>query len=70
MDKEQIAVFVNDFEVRVYRGMTVKHALLARDQALFRAAQKGAIIVRDEKGFAVGLEGALHHRARFYLEKV
>ena len=70
MNKEQIAVFVNDLAVRVYRGMTVKHALLALDQALFRDAQKGKIVVRDEKGFTVGLEGALHHQARFYSEKV
>ncbi len=69
MSKEQISVFVNDLRVRVYRGMTVKHALLALDQALYKAAQEGEILIRDENGFAVNLEGALHPDARLYAHK-
>ncbi len=49
--------------------MTVKHAILALDQALLKAARKGDIIVRDDQGFTVGLEGALHDGARLYLHK-
>lgn len=69
MGEEQISVFVNDCPVRIYRGMTVKHAILALDQALLKAARKGDIIVRDDQGFTVGLEGALHDGARLYLHK-
>jgi len=68
--KEPWAAFVNDRPVRIYRGMKVKHALLALDQTLFKAAQDGEILVRDDQGFLVGLEGALHHQARLYAEKV
>jgi hypothetical protein len=66
MNKEQISVFVNDRPVRIYRGMTVKHALLVLDNALYKAAQGGEIFIQDEKGFMVGLDGALRQEARLY----
>jgi hypothetical protein len=70
MNREQISVFVNCRPVKIYRGMTVKHALLALDQTLLKAAQEGEIRVRDDQGFIVGLEGTLHDQARLYSEKV
>lgn len=70
MDKEIISIFVNDRPVNIYRGMAVKHALLALDQNLYKAAQKGEIIVRDDQGFTVGLEGSLHHQSRLYTAKL
>jgi hypothetical protein len=69
MDREQISVFVNDRPVRIYRGMTVKHALLALDQTLLKAEREGKILVRDSQGFLVGLEGALHDGAKLYVKK-
>jgi hypothetical protein len=69
MDKEQISVFVNDRPVKIYRGMAVKHAFLALDQTLFDEAQDGQILVRDDQGFIVGLDGALHDGARLYAKK-
>jgi hypothetical protein len=69
MDKEKISVFVNDLPVKIYRGMKVKHALLALDQTLFEATQDGKILVRDDQGFIVGLEGTLHDGARLYAKK-
>jgi len=68
-NKEQLEVFVNDRPVTIFRGLTVKHALLALNQALFKAAQDGDWIVRDGQGFIVGLEGALHDGARLHVEK-
>jgi hypothetical protein len=68
-DKEHLVVFVNDRPVTIYRGMTVKHALLALDQALFKAAQDGDCIVRDDQGFVTGLEGALNDGARLSVRK-
>jgi len=49
--------------------MKVKHALLALDQTLFEAAQDGEILVRDDQGFIVGLEGALHDGAKLSAKK-
>lgn len=69
MKKERISVFVNDARVAIYRGMAVKHALIAHDESLYRAAKDGEAIVEDENGFAVGMEGALHEGARLYVRQ-
>ncbi len=59
-------VFVNGNKVQIYRGMKVKHALIAIDQAIYTAAMKGAILVVDENGFTVGLDGELSEGARIF----
>ena len=67
MEKERIEVFVNDRPVTVFRGLTVKHALIAAGGDLYRPALDGDTAVRDENGFVIGLEGALHEGARLYV---
>jgi hypothetical protein len=67
--KEKITVHLNDQPVVVYRGMTVKHALIAADQDLYEAACTGALRVVDADGFELGLEGALSEGARIYTGK-
>ena len=63
---EKITVFLNDKPVAVYRGMQVKHALIASDYAVYRAAQRGEVCVIDQRGFAIGLEGALQEGSRIF----
>lgn len=63
---EHITVFVNDQPVRIYRGMRVKHALIACDYALYRAAAAGEVLVEDTHGFKVGLEGSLQEGSRIF----
>lgn len=63
---ENIAVYVNGQKVVVYRGMKVKHALIAYDQSLYGAALAGEVRVEDENGFTVGLEGCLAEGARIF----
>ncbi len=67
MEKERIRVFVNDRPVTLYRGLTVKHALIAAGDDRYRPALAGDAAVRDGDGFVVGLEGALHEGARLYV---
>ncbi len=67
MEKERIEVFVNDRPVMVFRGLTVKHALIAAGGDLYGPALDGDVAVRDENGFVIGLEGALHEGARLYV---
>jgi hypothetical protein len=67
MEKERIEVFVNDRPGTVYRGLTVKHALIAAGGDQYRPALDGDAAVRDENGFVLGLEGALHAGARLYV---
>jgi hypothetical protein len=56
---ERISVYVNGELINLYRGMKVKHALIAYDQDMYKAALAGEVRVEDENGFVVGLEGSL-----------
>jgi hypothetical protein len=58
--EEHITVFVNGQRVELYRGMRVKHALIALDQRLYQDASEGRVVVEDQHGFRLGLDGALH----------
>lgn len=62
----QISVYVNDEPVTIYEGMHVKHALISCNASLYEAAQNEEIIIEDENGFEIGLEGALNDGARIY----
>lgn len=59
-----ITVFVNNQPVKIYRGMQVKHALIACDEALYKAAVAGELRIVDSHGFQVGLEGSLQEGSR------
>lgn len=63
---ETIEVYVNDRKINIYRGMTVKHALIAYDQSLYKAALAGEIRIEDDNGFIVGLEGSLADGAKIF----
>lgn len=63
---EKITVFVNDKPVSLYRGMQVKHALIAYNYPLYSAAQKGEVYMVDQNGFRLGLEGALQEGSRIF----
>lgn len=62
----KIRVFVDDKPVSLFRGMTVKHALISLDEDLYRAARDGEIVVTDEGGHRVGLDGSLLDGGRLY----
>jgi hypothetical protein len=61
-------IFVNDRKISIYRGMQVKHALIAYDQNLYKAAVEGTARVENENGFIVGLEGGLVEGARIFVK--
>ena len=63
---ENICVYINDRKIAVYRGMKVKHALIAYDERLYEAALAGEVRVEDQNGFSVGLEGSLTDGARLF----
>ncbi len=69
MSDEKMTVYVNGNEVRLHRGMKVKHALIACDQSLYDAAEAGDLAVRDAGGFNVGLEGSLRGGAELFTGK-
>ena len=56
---ERVQVFVNGSPETLHRGMQVRHALIARDQALYEGALKGEVRIEDGNGFPVDLDGAL-----------
>jgi hypothetical protein len=63
---ENIDVYVNGQKIDIYRGMKVKHALIAYDQSLYKAALAWEVRVEDENGFALGLEGHLASGAQIF----
>ena len=63
---ERIYVYVNGRKIDLYRGMKVKHALIAYDQSLYKAALAGEVRIEDENGFTVGLEGSLADGAKIF----
>jgi hypothetical protein len=66
--KERCAVLVNGRPVVVYRGMKVKHALIAYDHTVYELCREGRYIVRNGDGFVVGTDGALSEGAVFSVE--
>ena len=66
---EKILVHVDDQPLELFRGMQAKHALISLDQSLYKAAGAGEIWLEDERGFRLGLEGALHDGARIYIRR-
>jgi len=61
--KTHITVSVNKKRIHLHRGMTVKHALMACDEALYEAAMKGDVSLEDGRGFQIGLDGGLEDGA-------
>ncbi len=62
--EERITVFVDGQAVELYRGMRVKHALIALDQQLYQDALEGRIVVQDHRGFQLGLDGTVQSGVR------
>lgn len=58
-EAEKIQVLVNGTPLTLYRGMQVQHALIAFDQAVYKACLRGDLIVEDGRGFQLDLGGAL-----------
>ena len=58
-------VYVNDREVNLAPGMSVKHALIRLD--LLKKIQAGKKVY-DEAGHEIGLDGALAQGTRIYLK--
>lgn len=67
--KERITVYVDGRPVQLYRGMTVRHALVSIESGLCAAVDEGRISVTDANGFEVGLEGALENGSTIYLNR-
>jgi hypothetical protein len=65
---ERCSVLINGKPVEVYRGMKVKHALIAYDHTVYELCREGRYIVRDREGFVVGMDGAIAEGALFSVE--
>lgn len=58
-------VYVNEQEIHIVKGMTVRHALIAA--GLLRDVELGKKTY-DEKGNEIGLGGALAEGSRIYVK--
>jgi hypothetical protein len=61
-----MTVFVNDREIDLFPGMTVKHALIRAD--LLNGIESGKKQVYDQWGNEIGLSGSLWDGARIYVK--
>jgi hypothetical protein len=59
-----MVVFVNDKEVRLLPGMTVKHALTQAD--LLKSVKTGKRVY-DEWGNEIGLDGAIYENMKIFV---
>jgi hypothetical protein len=66
---ERITVHVDGKPVTVFRGMKVKHTLIAFDYSLYKACLEGEATVRERSGFAVGLEGTVEEGTELFITK-
>ncbi len=64
----RIGVYVNDRRIELYGGMQVQHALISYDPAVYAACKRGELVICDEHGFRVGLEGGLHDGAHLFVK--
>ena len=55
---ENIDVYVNGQKIDLYRGMKVKHALIAYDQSLYKAALAGECASRTKTGLQLDSKAA------------
>ncbi|WP_202079766.1 hypothetical protein [Caldalkalibacillus salinus] len=62
-------VTVNDIEVRLFRGATLKHALLKADDTLYHQVQRGEAQIQDYEGNLVGINGAVANGWRYQVVK-
>lgn len=62
-----IRIHVNDEPVALFQGMHVKHALIAYGHSSYEGVLAGELVVEDQRGFRVGLEGALSEGSRIYV---
>ncbi len=66
---ERITVSVNGIPVEIFRGMKVRHALIALDYAYVKQAEQGLVRIEDDHGFAVDLDGALQDGSEIFLKR-
>ena len=67
---EQIFVFVNEQQTAIYEGMRVKHALISVSEALYYKALRGDLIIEDERGFRIDLDGTLREGDRIFTRTI
>lgn len=58
-------VYVNDMEVYILQGMSIKHAILSAD--LYDEIKNGKKVY-DEWGNEIGLDGAIYENMKIYVK--
>lgn len=61
-------VWVNDKEIDVFEGATVKDALMTFSMDVYLAVEKGERQVTDKNGNGLGLNGELSEGSTLYTE--
>jgi hypothetical protein len=69
MVNDAFSVTVNDKEIKLFRGATLKHALLKADETLYQLVLKGEAEIRDQEGNVVLLGGSVANGWSYYVKR-
>ncbi|SEO27088.1 hypothetical protein SAMN04488134_105200 [Amphibacillus marinus] len=62
-------VTINETEVSLFKGATLKHALLKFDQSLYHRVLSGEMVIRDQEGNQTDVYGAAMANWSYYIIK-
>ncbi|WP_042224311.1 hypothetical protein [Oceanobacillus manasiensis] len=62
-------VHINDKKVQLFKGATLKHALLKADQHLYHAVKGNNAVIRDQEGNITDLNGAVADGWNYSVQK-
>ncbi|MCT8140480.1 hypothetical protein H1D32_24075 [Anaerobacillus sp. CMMVII] len=64
-----VKAFVNNIEVELFYGATLKHAILRANESLYKKVIKGQAIIKDQEGNVVDIGGSLGEGFRYFVEE-
>lgn len=65
-----ITLFINDTQIEIFQGATLKHALLRANELYYKQVIEKKMEIRDQEGNLVGVNGAVENGCAYYVYKI
>ncbi|MDX8044381.1 hypothetical protein SH601_00140 [Gracilibacillus sp. S3-1-1] len=62
-------VMVNNKQITLFKGATLKHALLKTDEQLYKKVLNNQAVIKDQEGNLTDINGAVAEGWSYYVEK-
>ncbi|MGN8681699.1 hypothetical protein ACTNEO_11095 [Gracilibacillus sp. HCP3S3_G5_1] len=62
-------VTINNKTISLFKGATLKHALLKTDENLYMDVMKEKAVIKDQEGNITGINGAVADGWAYFVEK-